>query len=223
MRAQAHAAAGCNFGKKPIHPDELGGVMARTLDPDAIIVSENLTGRYEAFNFGYRENEHTWIGNAGAGLGWGIGASIGAKLAAPDRQVVCSIGDGSVMYSASGFWTQARYGIPVLTVVWNNYNYQTVRLAYHELHGRMAASGHYAGMYLGDPEIDFAGLAGSQGVKGEKVDDPAGLEAALKRGIAATRDGKPYLVDVVIARYGGGAESTWHEKFNLAEKRKRQV
>jgi benzoylformate decarboxylase len=223
MHAQARAAAAKNAGKKPIHPDELGSVMARTLDADAIVVSENLTGRYDAFNFGFRENEQTYIGNSGAGLGWGVGASTGAKLAAPDRQVVCSIGDGSVMYSAAGFWTQARYGIPVLTVVWNNQNYQTVRLAYHEYKGRMAATGHYAGMYLGDPDIDFAKLAESQGVKGERVQDPGGLEAALKRGIAATRDGKPYLVEVAISRLGGGAESTWHESFNLADKRKRKV
>ena len=45
----------------------------------------------------------------------------------------------------------------------------------------------------------------------------------LKRGIAATRDGKSYLVEVATARVGGGAESTWYEKFNLAEKRKRRV
>ena len=43
--------------------------------------------------------------------------------------------------SASGFWTQVRYGIPVLTVVWNNLNYQTVRHAYHSYAGRMAKSG----------------------------------------------------------------------------------
>ena len=78
-------------------------------------------------------------------------------------------------------------------------------------------------MYLGDPDIDFAKLAESQGVKGERVSAGADLEAALKRGIKATRDGKPYLVEVVIARYGGGAESTWYEKFNLAEKRKQRV
>ena len=70
---------------------------------------------------------------------------------------------------------------------------------------------------------DFARLAESQGVKGERVADPGDLEAALKRGIAATRDGKPYLVEVAISRLGGGADSTWHESFNLAEKRKRKV
>jgi thiamine pyrophosphate-dependent acetolactate synthase large subunit-like protein len=127
------------------------------------------------------------------------------------------------MYSASGFWTQVRYGIPVLTVVWNNHNYQTVRHAYDGYKGKMHKAGHYAGMYLGDPDIDFVKLAESQGVKGERVTASSGLEAALKRGVSATRDGTPYLVEVVISRYGGGAESTWYEKFNLAEKRKRRV
>jgi thiamine pyrophosphate-dependent acetolactate synthase large subunit-like protein len=222
-RQKSSGAARKNFGQKPIHPDELGAVMAGAIDADAILVSENLTGRHDAFHFGFRENEQMWVGNTGAGLGWGIGAAIGAKLAAPDRQVVCSIGDGSVMYSASGFWTQVRYGIPVLTVVWNNKNYQTVRLAYHNYKGKMAATGHYAGMYLGDPDIDFVKLAESQGVKGEKAETAAQIEPALKRGIAATRDGKPYLVEVEAARYGGGAESTWHEKFSLADRRKRRV
>jgi thiamine pyrophosphate-dependent acetolactate synthase large subunit-like protein len=127
------------------------------------------------------------------------------------------------MYSASGFWTQARYGIPVLTVVWNNRNYQTVRHAYHEYQGKMAASGHYVGMHLGDPDIDFAKLAESQGVPGEKVERAQELEGALRRGIDATRAGNPYLVEVEIDRYGGGAESTWYQKFSLAELRKRKV
>ena len=222
-RKRSDAAARANFGRAPMHPDEVGAVMARTIDRDAIVVSENLTGKYEAFPFGHRENEQMWLSNSGASLGWGIGAAAGAKLAAPDRQVVCSIGDGSVMYSASGFWTQARYHIPVLTVVWNNRNYQTVRFAYDAYKGRMAETGHYCGMYLGDPDIDFVKLAESQGVHGEKASNAAELEPALKRGIAATRDGRPYLVEVATARYGGGAESTWHETFHLAAKRKKQV
>jgi acetolactate synthase I/II/III large subunit len=222
-RAKSDAETRQNLGRNPIHPDELGAVLARTIDPNAIVVSENLTAKYDAFPFGFRENEQMWLGNSGASLGWGIGAATGAKLGAPDRQVICSIGDGSVMYSASGFWTQVRYGIPVLTVVWNNHNYQTVRHAYDNYNGKMHKSGHYAGMYLGDPNIDFVKLAESQGVKGERVTAGTDLEAALKRGISATRDGKPYLVEVVIARYGGGADSTWYEKFNLAEKRKQRV
>jgi acetolactate synthase-1/2/3 large subunit len=121
------------------------------------------------------------------------------------------------MYSAGGFWSQARYGVPVLTVVWNNHNYQAVRLGFHRYGGKMAASGQFAGMYLGDPDIDFVGLAASQGVKGEKAKTATEFETALKRGIQATRDGNPYVIDAQISRIGGGAESTWHEGFKLTQ------
>lgn len=222
MRKQADAAAARTFGASPMHPHEVGAVMARTLG-NAVIVSENLTGIYDAFAFGHRQNEPMWVANSGNGLGWGVGASTGAKLATPDRLVVCSIGDGSVMYSASGFWTQVRSGIPVITVVWNNRNYQTVRHAYYDYQGKMKATGHYVGMYLGDPDIDFVKLAESQGVKGAKAGNAGELEAALKQGIAASRDGRSFLVDVSTARYGGGAESTWYDRFNLFESRKRKA
>jgi len=40
----------------------------------------------------------------------------------------------------------------------------------------------------------------------------------MKRGIQATKNGNPYLIDVAIARTGGGAESTWHEGFKLTSR-----
>src|SRR5438876_8130937 len=115
-RAGAAGARAKTFGRSPMHPEEVGAVMAKTLDKDAIVVSENLTGAYGSFPFGFRENEPMWVANTGNGLGWGIGAATGAKLAAPDRQVVCSIGDGSVMYSAAGCWTQERHAVAVHTL-----------------------------------------------------------------------------------------------------------
>ena len=46
---------------------------------------------------------------------------------------------------------------------------------------------------------------------------------ALERGVGATREGRPYVVDVETARYGGGADSDWHQKFSLADKRMKNV
>ena len=207
----------------PIHPDELGWALEQELDADAIFVSENLSGSNQFLNTGFREDEKMWLSTSGAGLGWGVGAATGAKLGEPDRQVVCSIGDGSVMYSASGFWSQARYGVPVLTVVCNNLNYQTVRNAYVRYGGKMEQANRFTGMYLGDPEIDFVRLAGSQGIEGALVERSADLRPALRRGIDATRAGSPYLLDVRVRRTGGGADSTWHQAFNLADQRTRRV
>ena len=211
------------MGMSPIHPDELGWALEQELDRDAIVVSENLSGSNAFFNTGFRDDEKMWLSTSGAGLGWGVGAATGAKLGQPDRQVVCNIGDGSVMYSASGFWSQARYGVPVLTVVCNNLNYQTVRNAYVRYGGRMQQADRFTGMYLGNPEIDFVKLAQSQGLAGASVENSADLRPALRRGIDATRAGEPYLVDVRVRRTGGGADSTWHQAFNLAEKRARKV
>ena len=164
-----------------------------------------------------------WIGTSGAGLGWGVGASTGAKLAAPDRQVVCNIGDGAAMYSAAGFWTQARYDVPVLTVVCNNKDYQTVRNAYVRYNGKMKKADRYTGMHLGDPDIDFAGLAKSQGCEGITVEDPNELRKAIKRGIAVTRAGQPCLLDVRVSKTGGGRKSDWHQAYSVADERTKKV
>lgn len=217
--AERLAQARGRFGREPIHPDELGYQLDREVEPDAIIVTENppgLMGKHDFLRFGPRAEDKLGISHSGSALGWGVGAAIGAKLAAPDRQVVLSIGDGSVMYSAAGFWSMARYEVPVLTIVWNNRNYQTVRNAGFRYGRRMAATGQYQAVYLGDPDIDFVKLAESQGVRGERVTRPGDVAAALRRGTEATRRGEPYLIEFVVARIGGGADSTWYQRFSAA-------
>lgn len=219
-------AARADLENTAIHPERVAFTLDRTLDKNAIVVGENWSGREASGSFltyGFREDERMWMENGGRALGWGLGAAIGAKLGAPNRQVVLTIGDGAVMYSAPALWTMARYGVPVLVVVSNNKYYQTVRSAFAGFNGRMSTSGKYHGLYLGDPDIDFVGLAASQGVKGERVAAPSELEAAVKRGIQATRDGKPYLLDVQVLRTGRGADSTWHQTFNLAATRSQHV
>jgi benzoylformate decarboxylase len=217
MWEERDSALRANFGKPLMHPDELTYLMAKHAG-NAMIVSEvhSSVARYDHFRFSHRPEDPMWLSYTSNGLGWGIGAANGAKLAQPDRTVICSIGDGAVMYSAPALWTQARYGIPVLNVVWNNRNYETVRLGFSRYGGNMASTGHYAGMYLGDPDIDYVKLADSQGVKGEKANSQAEFETAMKRGLQAVKDGNPYLIDAAISRTGGGAESTWHEGFKLS-------
>ena len=60
--------------------------------------------------------------------------------------------------------------------------------------------------YLGNPDVAFADAAQAFGVKAELVKAPGDLKAAIKRAVAATRDGKPYLLDVLMERTGPLAE-----------------
>ena len=77
--------------------------------------------------------------------------------------------------------------------------------------------------YLGSPDIEFADIARAYGIRGERVNNPAELEDALKRAITTTREGRPYLMDVRIARTGMAADSTWHPPYSLAANRTRKV
>jgi len=203
------------FGRPVIHPDQVGYEMEGALETNAVIVTENnpgVLGKHDFLGFGPTADQKLGVGHGGGSLGWGVGAAVGAKLAAPDRQVVLSIGDGSLMYSAGGFWSMARHQTAVLTIVWNNHNYQTVRNGAYRYGRRMAATDRYPGLYLGDPDIDFVKLAESQGVKGQRVTSAGDIAAALRTGTAATRAGEPYLIEFVVSRFGGGAESTWYQK-----------
>ena len=111
----------------------------------------------------------------------------------------------------------ARYGLPILTIVWNNLNYQTVRTNFHSFGGEMAKQQQYPEVYLGDPEIDFVMLARAQGIDGAEVREPQALEAALRRGVDAINAGEPYLGDARVATVGAGADSIWHQRFKLRQ------
>ena len=112
----------------------------------------------------------------------------------------------------------ARYNTAVLTIVSNNDTYQVVRQnwAREAPDSRMVREGKDPGIFLNSPATDYVGLARSQGVDGERVTEPQDLEAALKRGVErTTRDNKPYLIDVALAREGAGADSDWHQDWRL--------
>jgi benzoylformate decarboxylase len=206
---QATTATG-RSGDTPIHPDYLGDVMARTLAKNTMMVSENFKAADHLMPFGYDDNDWRMVRTYGGSLGYGLGGAVGAQLGAPDRPVVLSIGDGSVMYSAAGFWSMARYNLPILTIVWNNMHYQTVRTNFAAWGGNMKDQNRYPETFLGDPAIDFVLLAKAQGIDGMHVYDPSELETALKRGRDAQAAGEPFVIDVHIANVGAGADQNWY-------------
>src|SRR5215468_5968249 len=212
-----HDEAMGHASDQPIHPTYLAHVAGKVLPEGTVVASESFRNADHFMPFGFDKRQWRLIRSFGASLGHGIGAAIGAQLGAPDHPVVCSLGDGAVMYSASGFWTMARYGLPILTIVWNNLNYQTVRTNFHTFGGEMAKQKRYPEVYLGDPEIDFVMLARAQGLEGAEVREPHDLAAALRRGADAIAAGEPYLLDVRVATVGSGAESIWHQRFKLRD------
>ena len=77
--------------------------------------------------------------------------------------------------------------------------------------------------HLGNPDVNFAKIAEAYDIKGEVVADPNDLKPALQRAVNATRDGKPYLLDVLVAQAGQGANMNWYPKVSIAEMRSKKA
>jgi benzoylformate decarboxylase len=200
-----------------VHPSVLEAQLAEVLPRDTMMVQESSTARTTLLPFGHQAMG--WTRSGGGSLGFGVGGAIGAKVAVGrERPVVLHLGDGALTYSAAGFWTMARYNTAILTVVSNNETYQVVRTnwAREVPDSKMVREGRYPGLYLNAPATDYVGLARSQGVEGETVTTLKELEPALRRGVdRTTRENRPYVVDVAVAREGVGADSTWYQDWRL--------
>jgi benzoylformate decarboxylase len=201
----------------PVHPAVLEVQLASVLPKSTVMVHESSTARMTLLPFGH--GGMTWTRSGGGSLGFGVGAAIGAKIAVQrERPVILHLGDGALGYSASGFWSMARYNTAILTIVSNNESYQIVRhnWAREMPDAKMIRDGKYPGLWLSAPPVDYVALARSQGVDGEAVTTVKDLEPALRRGMdKITRENRPYLIEVAVAREGIGADSTWYQDWQL--------
>jgi thiamine pyrophosphate-dependent acetolactate synthase large subunit-like protein len=160
----------------------------------------------------------------GFALGWVVGASLGVKIARPDRQVVCLVGDGSMLFGQlESLWSFSRYDVPAIIVVFNNRSYDGPRNRMFTLSEHPQEERKDMACYLGDPDVNFVGIAESFGIKGEVVSSPDQVKPAMKRAIRATKEGRPYLIDAILAQRGTGAGTNWHPEISIAAGRKRKV
>ena len=141
-------------------------------------------------------------GYSAAALGYCIGASTGAALAARERgRIVIDIqGDGDFNYTPGSLWTAAHHRLPMLMIMHNNraWHMELMYLTYMAgVRGRGTDRAHI-GTTFRDPHIEYAKIAEGYGVKAEgPISDPAELAAALQRGVKTVQNGEPYLIDVL--------------------------
>jgi acetolactate synthase-1/2/3 large subunit len=194
-RANAVAAA------NPISPLWLSHEIGAVLSDECIVFDEALPHNRIA-DYLRSNRPASYFGNPGTSGGWAPGAALGAKLAAPDRDVVAITGDGFYMYStaSAAMWAAAHYGAPFLTIVYQNRSYSTGTLRVKSTYpDSFAAKGGYDGGYF-DPPVDFARDAHSAGAFGENVRDPADIRAAITRGLRSIRAGKPAVIAVWLPK-----------------------
>jgi thiamine pyrophosphate-dependent acetolactate synthase large subunit-like protein len=214
-----------DWNRNPMIADRLTWEIAQFADKDAIIVHEAGSVNLHSFGFNPLGGRELFF-YYGAHLGSGVGTAAGVKLARPNQQVICLVGDGSFIFGPTALWNMARLELPVITIVYNNHAYSGPhsRVIEKTAGGRMIQTGQFYHDYLGSPDMNMAHIAKGFGVDGEVVESAAQLKAALARARKATVEGRPYLIDAQVARVGvAWAEKPWIPPIRIAQERTRKV
>ena len=193
LKAKARAAAGA----VPVQPLALVEAIGELLPKDAVVIDEAVSSSGGLRQLVNSDDPQSFFGLGGGGIGWGLPATIGVKLALPERPVVGLIGDGSAMYTCQALWTAAHERIGAIFVIFNNTSYRILKQRVHALRGHAAQTDVYVAMDLTDPAVDFVGLARSLGIEANRATTVAEATDLLKTAFA---DGGPALIEVTLDR-----------------------
>ncbi len=178
---------------KPIHPARLLHEISKVAPADTIFVTDVGWNKNGAGQQLIARQPRTFLTSGGmATMGFAPAAAIGAKIAAPDKPVLCLVGDGGFLSVVGALTTSVELGIPVVWVLFNNFCFSTIRTV-----GTTYFNNAYATEFTtpdGAPyNPDFVMLAKAFGIEAARVEEPDDLPAALTTAIAS---GVPYLLDV---------------------------
>jgi acetolactate synthase I/II/III large subunit len=165
---------------------------------DTIIVTDSSNPQNQAYNEFpvYGPRQHITAGGF-SGIGFAIPAAIGAKLAQPNRPVVCICGDGSFLQTAQELAVAAMQSVPVVFLILNNSGWEAIKNLQRNLFGgdREIISGFRYND--GRPySVDASAVSRGLGVSAVRVEDPAKLAAAMH---AALLEEKPFVVEAICA------------------------
>jgi len=192
------AEAGKN--QRPINKAYFSRCFAEAMDANTVLVNEI---GLDASQMEFTQPGSYYGGSPAGSLGFAVGASLGIKLAAPEKTVVCCVGDGSYIFGCgeAGHMVSDVQHLPVLTIVWNNGIWNAVQNATRTTYpgGSAMQNNNYAITTLSQA-FGFEKICEAGGGYGERVEDPAQVPAAIQRALKVVRQEKRQaLLNVVGA------------------------
>jgi benzoylformate decarboxylase len=162
-----------------------------------VVIDETVSSGAGLRRFLRSDDAQSFYGLRGGGIGWGLPAAIGAKLALPERPVVALIGDGSALYTIQGLWTAAHEKLSMVFVIINNSSYRILKQRTNAMKALAAQTDRYVGMDLDNPRVDFCAVAQGFGLTTHRVTRLSEVSELLEQALRAEG---PTLIDVVVDR-----------------------
>jgi benzoylformate decarboxylase len=193
LKAKAREMA----GQTPVQPLSLLNAIGEMLPKDAVVIDETISSGAGIRSLIRSDDPQSFYGLRGGGIGWGLPAALGVKLALPHRPVLALVGDGSAMYTCQALWTAAHERIAAVFVILNNSSYRILKQRLVAQRGLAAQVDRFVGMELTDPAIDYVNLARSLGVAAERA---ASVHVATDLIAKGLKSDAPLLIDVPVDR-----------------------
>jgi acetolactate synthase-1/2/3 large subunit len=175
-------------------------IVADVCGDEALIINETVTNDTRVLRQLAKRKPHTLMGEAGSGLGLGLSAAFGAKLARPEADVVCLQGDGCYVFGAPSavHWGARAYNAPFLTVILNNGGWRAVSRSTAMMHpsGHAARAGFPEGRF--EAPLDLAKTIEAAGGRGFTAATPEEAKAAIQEGLALVRQGTSVVVNALV-------------------------
>jgi acetolactate synthase I/II/III large subunit len=189
---EAEQQAALRHDAEPIQSQFVAHMIRKVLPRDGVLVVDAGNGGKHVRTYfkSYEPGTFMCIDDW-ASVGGSFPIALGAKLARPDRPVLCASGDMGAMCNIGELETAVRENIPVVYVVFNDQGLGNERAFQNEHYG-----GRFYAVDYKNP--DFGALARVFGAHGEHVTRPGELEGALQRAFAS---GKPAVIDVMIDQH----------------------
>jgi benzoylformate decarboxylase len=184
-------------GQSPVQPVALLNAIGEMLPKDAVVIDETVSSGAGIRSLIRSDDPQSFYGLRGGGIGWGLPAALGVKLALPTRPVLALVGDGSAMYTCQALWTAAHDRIAAVFVILNNSSYRILKQRLVAQRGLAAQVDRFVGMELNDPAIDYVGLARSLGVAAERATTVHDVTDLIAKGL---KSDAPLLIDVPVDR-----------------------
>lgn len=186
----------------PIAPEWAAMCLNKILNPNTVVIGEVVSNAPALWQFLKLNTPGSYFQSLGSGLGWGLGAAVGAKLADPSKTIVCVVGDGAWLFASplTAYWAALQNKAPFLTVVFNNQEYFSTTESILTLapEGFAQQSGNYPACDLPKPPL-FAKVAQALGLWAKTVEDPIELTSVLMEAQTKVEEGTPALVDICIS------------------------
>jgi acetolactate synthase-1/2/3 large subunit len=138
---------------------------------------------------------HDWLCLTGGAIGQGLPVAVGAAVAAPARRVVALESDGSALYTLQAWWTMARLGLDVTTVLLNNGSYAVLNMELDRVGVEEPGPRARDMLDLGRPAIDFVHLARGLGLQAARAETAEAFTDELARALATPG---PSVVEAVV-------------------------